>query len=101
MRTPTDRPVRFYKARFKSGGPLVPIKFTITQDIDPETGELADDEVFAAASPEGPVNPTWVEETCHEIPEDQYWALLAARATVPEMLATHVRLDLRHTIITP
>lgn len=101
MREPSPRPLRYYQTRFKKGGPLVPIKFTIEQEIDPETGELMADEIVSAEGPDGPVNPDWVEETCHEISETKFWNLQNLRNAVPEMHATHVALDLRHTIVMP
>jgi hypothetical protein len=34
----------FYKRRLVKGGPFVPARIWLDQDIDPETGELRDDE---------------------------------------------------------
>lgn len=35
-----------YKRRLTKGGPWVPVRIFMEQDIDPETGELASDEVM-------------------------------------------------------
>jgi hypothetical protein len=74
----------------------VPARIWLEQDVDPETGELAGDEVFRCEVDGERRSATgqWTWLASNPISRDAYEALLRARDTDPAMAASMVRLDL-------
>lgn len=83
-----------YKRRMVKGGPFVPVEIWLEQKIDPETGELAADERLRAICNGERRDPVSIWTYCRPIAADEYDALTGAHATIPDMAATHVAVDL-------
>jgi hypothetical protein len=86
----------WFRRRLVRGGPWVPARIWLEQDVDPETGELAGDEVFRCEVDGERRSATgqWTWLASNPISRDAYEALLRARDTDPAMAASMVRLDL-------
>lgn len=84
----------YYKRRMVRNGPFVPVEIWLEQSIDPETGELTDDERLRAICNGEPRNPTAIWSYCRAISVEEYDALTGAHANIPDMAATHVALNL-------
>lgn len=84
----------FYKRRMVRGGPFVPVEIWLEQEIDPETGELVADERLRAICNGELRDPVSLWTFCRAISLAEYDALTGAHATLPDMAATHVAVDL-------
>lgn len=83
-----------YRMRMVKGGPWVPVEIWLEQEIDAETGELVTDEVLRATCDGAPRDPVSIWTRCRAVSEGEYEALIAAKAGIEEMEATHVAVDL-------
>lgn len=86
----------YYKRRMVRGGPFVPVEIWMEQDIDPETGELTAPERLRAICNAQLCRPESVWTYCRPISASEYDGLTGARASIPDMAATHVAIDLGH-----
>lgn len=84
----------FYKRRMVRNGPFVPVEIWLEQQIDPETGELVADERLRALVNGQDRDPLHVWPYCRAITAEEYDGLTGAHATLPDMAATHVVIDL-------
>lgn len=84
----------FYKRRMVRGGPFVPVEIWLEQQIDPETGELVADERLRALVNGENRDPVNVWPYCRAISVEEYDGLTGAHASIPDMAATHVAVDL-------
>ena len=80
----------WFKTRAIKDGPWIPASITLEQHIDPETGELVDDETFACEVGGERRDAARAFTSLRPIPEDEYRTLVSLRAQRPELLATHV-----------
>lgn len=85
----------WYKRKMVKGGPWVPARIFITRDIDPETGELTDDERMLIEI-DGETYRTPEKQWTYLIPISRadYEALKARKGTTPAMAATMVKINL-------
>jgi len=92
----------WYKTRLVSGGPWCAARIWVERDIDPDTGELADDERYCCEVDGMRRDPlrAW-DGRLIPIPKAEYDALLHRRGVIPEMQATMARIDLTQTIVSP
>ncbi len=84
----------FYKRRMVRGGPFVPVQIWLDQEVDPETGELVADEALRAICNGQPCDPVQIWPYARAISAEEYDALTCAHASLPDMAATHVAVDL-------
>ena len=91
----------WYRRRLVKGGPFVPVKIWLDQDIDHESGELQSPEILRATLNGQPTDPVRVWTYCDPISREQFEALEAAHASAPLMAATMVAVDLSKTPIGP
>ena len=84
----------FYKRRMVRGGPFVPVEIWLEQEIDPETGELAADERLVAICNGILRDPLSIWTYCRPISASEYNGLTGAHASMPDMAATHVAINL-------
>lgn len=92
----------YFRTRLVKGGPWVPARIWIRREIDPETGELTDDEQFLCevdGMRRDPVR-AW-DGRLIPIARDEYDALIARRQSIPAMQASLARIDLTQTIVSP
>lgn len=91
----------WYKRRYVKGGPFVPVLIYLEQEVDPETGELVDDETFRANCNGEAVDPAKVWNYCKPISEEEYEALVALHERDAMMAATHAPVDLARSPARP
>ena len=84
----------YYARREVKGGPLLPVHVFMEQEIDPETGELAADEVIRAEELGWSKDPVPLWTYLRPISREQYDALVERHRTDDAMQSTHVALDL-------
>lgn len=84
----------FYKRRTVRDGPFVPVEIWLEQDVDPETGELLAPEQLRALVNGEHRDPVSVWTYCRAISAEEYDGLTGAHASIPDMAATHVAVDL-------
>jgi hypothetical protein len=84
----------WYRTRLKPGAPWVPARIWCEREIDPETGELTEDERFVCEVDGERRDAARVWLHLKPISELQYDALLHLRETIPAMRATMVKMDL-------
>lgn len=84
----------FYQRRAVRGGPWLPVKVWLQQDIDPQTGELESDESLKAEELGRPVDPHASWTYLRPIPEEEYHDILSRHETMAKMKATHAPVDL-------
>ena len=84
----------YYKCRMTKGGPFVPVEIWIEQETDPDTGELVADERLCAIVNAQLRDPLRIWTYCRPISAEEYDALTGAHASLPDMAATHVAVDL-------
>ncbi len=84
----------YFKRRMVRGGPFVPVEIWMEQDIDPETGELTAPERLRAICNGNLCNPVTTWTYCRPISASEYDGLTGAHASIPDMAATHVAIDL-------
>lgn len=85
----------FYARRAKKDGPLIPVQVRMVQEIDPETGELTDDERIVAEEL-GRVRdpmPDWLWLYLRPVTEGEFYALVESHRTDARMSATHAKYD--------
>lgn len=92
----------YFKRRMVKGGPWVPARIYVEREIDPDTGELASDEVLRIE-----VNGVVRRDPCDHwtyltpISRGEFIALTENHQADPIMQATHARIDLAQTAILP
>ncbi|MCD1619168.1 hypothetical protein K7H20_13945 [Salipiger manganoxidans] len=91
----------YYALRKVRGGPFVPVRIYLEQEIDPETGELTAPELMRADEGGRQFDPTRIWTFLRPISTAEYFALLEGHRTSPVMQATHVSVDLSLTPILP
>ena len=91
----------YYRRRFVKGGPYVPVRIYMLQEVDDVTGELTEPEVLRADQNGEPADPVRIWSHLHPISEEQYLALVQEHAANPKMKATHVAVDLSREAIRP
>lgn len=84
----------FYKRRMVRGGPFIPVEIWLDQDVDPGTGELVADERLRALVNGQYSDPMSVWAYCRPISVEEYDGLTGAHASIPDMAATHVAVNL-------
>jgi hypothetical protein len=84
----------FYRRRMVRGGPFVPVEIWMEQEIDPETGELTAPERLRAICNGQLCRPETVWTYCRPISASEYDGLTGAHNSIPDMVATHVAIDL-------
>ena len=92
----------WFRMRMVKGGPWVPVRIWLDQNIDPDTGELTDDEIMrceVGAERRSPAA-TWTRCAGKPITEDDYYALMG-RKDDETMRATHAPIDLTERAIRP
>lgn len=94
VRIETDPQCGWYRMRLYGAGPWVPARIWCHQDIDPETGELADDERILCEVDGQMRDPVSVWTRVQPITREQYDALIHLRESVPLMQATMAAVDL-------
>lgn len=89
----------WFRTRAVRGGPWIPARVFVEREIDPETGELADDERFVAevAGQRRDAAAAWVSICRRPISREEYEAMVARRDGDLALLATHARFDLTAT----
>ena len=96
-RTPrheADPQCGYYARRAVKGGPLIPVHVYLDQEIDPDTGELADDEMIRAEELGASKDPVPIWTHLRSITRDQYESLVERHRTDIDMQATQVAMDL-------
>lgn len=98
----------FYRMRMVRGGPFVPVRVWMRQEIDPDTGDLTADETLEAEIGGKPASIAFVASRwlwLEAITEHSFIALSAESARADgvgdAMRATHARMDLSQEFITP
>lgn len=91
----------WYRRRMVKGGPFVPVKIWLEQDIDADTGELLNPEIMRATVNGQPASAVSIWTYCQPISRDQFEALEDAHASTPLMAATLAVIDLSKTPIGP
>ena len=91
----------FYARRAVRGGPLIPVRVTLHQDVDPATGELRADEVIAAEELGRPINAAAIWTHLRPIPREEYDALVSRHQGDARMAATHVAVSISDTPTRP
>lgn len=92
----------YYKRRMVKGGPWIPARIFVEREIDPETGELASDEVLCIE-----VDGTRRRDPCEHwtyltaITRQEFQALTEEHASNAIMQATHASVDLSKHAIFP
>jgi len=94
VRHDADPQPGFYQRRAVRGGPWLPVRVWLEQSIDAETGDLADDEVIHAEELGRPIDARANWTYLRAISEAEYRDLVARHEAMPEMKATHARVDL-------
>ncbi|MCV6826028.1 MULTISPECIES: hypothetical protein [Halocynthiibacter] len=92
----------WYKMRRVKLGPWVPVLITVEQDIDPDTGQLADDERMRCEV-DG-INEDKIEEIWSHlkpISEAAFHQLFENRRSIPAMKDDYTPINLALTPITP
>lgn len=81
----------WYKMRRTKGGPWVPVKIWVEQEVD-EIGELSAPETVRALAIAEPVDPArvWISAARNPISRQQYEALMRAHRDDPRMAATDI-----------
>lgn len=92
----------YYKRRLVKKGPWVPVRIFIEREIDPETGELASDEVLRIEV-DGVVrgDPAHHWTYLKPISRQEFQALTEEHETNDLMKATHAAIDLSQHAILP
>lgn len=98
----------FYKLKIRRDGPFVPARVWLHQEIDPETGELTEDEHIRAEIDGRDAGFGYLEQRWtyfKAIAENEYLALMAARergdAVGDMMRASQAKVDLAMKAIRP
>jgi hypothetical protein len=93
----------WFKTRMVRQGPYVPARIWVERDICPQTGELIDDERLLCEVDGERRDPDreWIWLSKYPISKTEYEHLIALRAALPDMAATHVPFDLTTTIMRP
>jgi len=93
----------FYTRRAIKGGPLIPVRLHLVQEVDPETGELMADERITSeelGQTRDPM-PLWMWTHLRPIMPGEYRALVEAHRTDPRMSATHAAITTHETPTRP
>lgn len=90
----------FFRRRAVKGGPWIPVKITLIQNVDGD-GFLTEDERFQADEMGRRVDPLRIWTSCRPVTEEEYLALLERHQSIEPMAATHARFDLSRTPILP
>lgn len=91
----------WFKTRIVKGGPWVAVEIKVEREIDIETGELAGDERLIALVDGVRRNPASIWTHLTPISREEFEALKRRQADLPEMQATHVRMDLSQEPVRP
>lgn len=92
----------YYKRKLVRGGPWVPARIFIEREIDPETGELASDEVLCIeVDGTRRRDPAYHWTYLTPISRQEFQALTEEHKTNAIMQATHARIDLSEHAILP
>lgn len=91
----------WFRTRLVSGGPWVPARIWILRDLDPATGELADDERYACEVDGMRVDAAKWWLRLDPISREEHERLQALRLSIPAMEATMAKVDLTQTIVRP
>lgn len=91
----------FYARRYVRGGPLVPVRVFLRQDIDPETGELMNPEEIVAEELGWEKDPSRFWTYLKPISREEYDALVEQHRTDTRMAATHAPINLHETPTRP
>jgi hypothetical protein len=91
----------YYARRYVRGGPLVPVRVWLDQDIDPDTGDLADDERIRAEELGASKDAALIWTHLRPITAEAYRDLVASHERDAFMSATHVPIDLTQTPMRP
>ena len=83
----------WYRTRFVKGGPPVPVRVSVEREIDPETGELTDDERFAFEIDGERKRRLPVGLVYHAITREAFDTLMSRRATDTRYRATLAPFD--------
>ncbi|KHQ51133.1 hypothetical protein [Mameliella alba] len=103
-RTPrhdADPQCGYYARRAVKNGPLLPVRVYLDQEIDPETGELADDEVIRGEELGRSIDPARIWTHLKPITVARYDALVAEHRTNARMAATNISYDVTETPMRP
>lgn len=84
----------YYARRAVKNGPLLPVRVFIDQRIDPETGELADDETIRAEELGRQIDPVRIWTHLRPISRAQHDALVDQHRVDHRMAATHAAIDI-------
>lgn len=99
-----DEPqVGFFRTRLVRLGPWCPARVWLHQVVDPDTGELLEDERLLAEVDGERRNPAraWISLASNPITEAAYDDLCRARAAEPRLRASMVRFDLSREPMRP
>lgn len=91
----------WFKTRIVKGGPWVAVEIRVEREIDIETGELVSDERLVASVDGDRRNPGSIWTRLTPISREDFEALKRRQTDLPEMQATHVRMDLSQEPIRP
>lgn len=91
----------WFKTRIVKGGPWVAVEIGVEREIDIETGELASDERLVASVDGERRNPASIWTHLTPISREEFEALKQRQSDLPEMQATHVRMDLSQEPVRP
>ncbi|HEV8036164.1 hypothetical protein [Yoonia sp.] len=94
----------FYKTRLVKGGPFVPIRIWLDQEICPVTGELMADESLRCEALGQSRNPETIWTYLRPIPRAEYDALVDLHRSMDLMAAVNAPInieDVRHAAPTP
>jgi hypothetical protein len=103
-RTPrhdADPQCGYYARRAVKGGPLIPVHVYLDQEIDPDTGELADDETIRAEELGASKDPVRIWTHLRPISRARYDELIEQHRTDQQMAAPHAAYDLTHEPMRP
>lgn len=84
----------FFSMRMVKGGPRVPARIWLDQDIDPETGELTAPEILRCEINGESRDPYRVWTSLRPITEEAYHALVEAHSHDSRFAATHAAVDI-------
>ncbi|WP_333826889.1 hypothetical protein [Pararhodobacter sp.] len=91
----------WFRTRFVTGGPWVPVRIWCEQEIDPETGELLTDERLCCEADGMRRDPAKIWTYLEPISRADFEQLSDRREAIPAMAATMARLDLTERAMRP
>lgn len=91
----------WFRRRFVKGGPFVPLRIWLEQEIDYETGELVAPEVMRCKIGRNLADPLYHWPSAEPITYDEYTELLRLHTEDPSMQATHAPLDITSKPVRP